>query len=304
MEPTQPKHGVIYKITNTVNGKMYVGKTEVGVAVRWSQHRCAAKSIDSRYHLHLSMRKYGVDSFSMTILEDGIPVEFLAQKEVEWIAKLGTIDPKVGYNQTYGGEGAKHIPATCAKLSEQRREWWENPENRKFFSEELWDAEKRATQRESSKRWRATSDGLAASDRVRQRRTIIRTCPACGESFAGIQWQAHTSRKSGCPTIPCPPRRKWAKPKVKRTPEESRAKGIESRKKYWTAERRAAWSVKKKAEFAANEEARGKCSKASRLWWESHPEAKVRSPEYREKIFRSVERLHQLGQIYPKKEAA
>lgn len=54
----------IYKITNTINGKMYIGKTEQTIEKRFQQH-CSDSQRDgmSNRPLYKAMRKYGVDFF-------------------------------------------------------------------------------------------------------------------------------------------------------------------------------------------------------------------------------------------------
>ena len=56
----------IYKITNTINGKMYIGKTELTIEKRFQQH-CKDSQRDkmSNRPLYKAMRKYGVEFFSI-----------------------------------------------------------------------------------------------------------------------------------------------------------------------------------------------------------------------------------------------
>ncbi len=106
----------IYLITNTVNGKQYVGKTERTVTVRWSEH-CA----DSQRAPHLApllyraMRKYGTEVFTVATLEDGCQNrQQLDACECFWIAELHTAEG--GYNLTLGGTGGKPNAETLQKL--------------------------------------------------------------------------------------------------------------------------------------------------------------------------------------------
>lgn len=286
MEPIQPRFGVIYKITNLVNGKVYVGKTRMRYpAQRWRQHRHAARTGLTTY-LYKALRKYGVENFKFEVIDEATTQAEFDEKENVWIDFLGTLDRSKGYNIRLGMPNVICDADTRKVLSDQRKEWWSSEANRKFFSEQLWNAEKRATQSQKSKEWRATPEGLAATECVRLRRLRIRTCPTCGGSFAGVQWQAHTRRKSGCPTLPTPPRRKWAKPKEKKPREVVVRQIKERRRDYWTAERRESWGDR------------------VRLWWESHPEAKKRPPEYRKKISDSITRLDQAKLWTPERRAA
>ena len=54
---------IIYKITNLINNKIYIGLTTCSLKERWNNHRHCAKS-DPR-HLYCSMRKYGIENFKI-----------------------------------------------------------------------------------------------------------------------------------------------------------------------------------------------------------------------------------------------
>lgn len=95
--------GSIYKITNTVNGKAYIGQTiRDAEKTRISEH-LNGKSGGSRL-VRRAVEKYGKDAFTYEILHDGIIPEFLDDLEIEAIQKFNTIVPH-GYNLTAGGGG-------------------------------------------------------------------------------------------------------------------------------------------------------------------------------------------------------
>ena len=58
--------GYIYKITNKINNKVYIGKTEGDIALRWQQH-IYNMSNGIEYHLYNAMRKYGLENFSFIL---------------------------------------------------------------------------------------------------------------------------------------------------------------------------------------------------------------------------------------------
>ena len=95
----------IYKITNTINGKMYIGKTELTIEKRFQQH-CKDSQRDkmSNRPLYKAMRKYGVEFFSIEEIEETDNPE---EREIYWIEFYGTF--KNGYNATMGGDGKKYI---------------------------------------------------------------------------------------------------------------------------------------------------------------------------------------------------
>jgi len=114
---------LIYKVTNQINQKYYIGKTEKTFDERKSNHLSDAKN-DRGFAFHSAIRKYREENFVWEIVEDGIVDELtLNQKEEHYIALYESFGPK-GYNMTKGGEGQKGwVPSdeTRAKWSEQRK---------------------------------------------------------------------------------------------------------------------------------------------------------------------------------------
>lgn len=96
--------GIIYCITNTVNGKKYVGKTVQNLEDRWDDHVALARTGRKIYFMN-AIRKYGPDAFEKSILETIEDEELLSDAERKWILELNTTDHMVGYNSTFGGEG-------------------------------------------------------------------------------------------------------------------------------------------------------------------------------------------------------
>lgn len=88
--------GFIYKITNKVNGKSYIGQTRNTVEFRWRQHY---KAKDNKY-FHRAIVKYGKENFEVETLEE-CNVEDLNSREIYYISKYNTFEN--GYNLTKGG---------------------------------------------------------------------------------------------------------------------------------------------------------------------------------------------------------
>lgn len=87
---------LIYKITNIKNKEIYVGKCK-NLQKRWQQHRSSSKN--KKTWLYDAMRTYGLENFSIQILEKCY-VSNVNRREKFWIAKLQPI-----YNMTKGGDG-------------------------------------------------------------------------------------------------------------------------------------------------------------------------------------------------------
>lgn len=86
----------IYKITNNINGKIYIGQSR-NIESRWQQHQEPARnSLISR-----AIKKYGVDNFTFEVIEE-CTIEELDKREIYWIDYYKSFDN--GYNLTRGGE--------------------------------------------------------------------------------------------------------------------------------------------------------------------------------------------------------
>lgn len=93
----------IYTITNQVNGKVYVGLTK-NPDQRWEQHKNTSYLRSRNEALYRAMRKHGRKNFVFEVIEELESLEAANEAEQKWIANLGTMDPKVGYNMTSGGK--------------------------------------------------------------------------------------------------------------------------------------------------------------------------------------------------------
>ena len=93
----------IYKITNLVNGKVYIGQSQ-DIYSRWKEHKYARNKREC-FALYGAFKKYGLDNFSFEIVEC-CPFEQLNEKEIYYIAQYHSYvgDAKSnGYNMTKGG---------------------------------------------------------------------------------------------------------------------------------------------------------------------------------------------------------
>ena len=99
--------GTIYKLTNMVNGKLYVGQTDSTLEKRWSKHVRTAK-LGSPFALSRAIRKYGPEKFKSEIIET-VEIANLSNREIFWIKELNSkcFDSGHGYNMTDGGEGTR-----------------------------------------------------------------------------------------------------------------------------------------------------------------------------------------------------
>lgn len=110
-------YGYIYKITNTVNGKIYIGLTTNGFDRRYSaygegiekvyNYHTSRKRREEFYNAHLlnSIEKYGFKAFEVIKEFDvAYSEEELKEKERYWISYYKCNDRNYGYNSTEGGD--------------------------------------------------------------------------------------------------------------------------------------------------------------------------------------------------------
>ena len=95
----------IYKITNDINNKVYIGKTYFTIEKRFEEHcRDCIKRKNEHRPLYSAMRKYGIEHFSIELIEEtSVPDE----REKFWIEQYNSF--KNGYNATLGGDGKAYV---------------------------------------------------------------------------------------------------------------------------------------------------------------------------------------------------
>lgn len=95
----------IYKITNQINNKVYIGKTEFSIEKRFKEHCADAfRSRNEQRPLYAAMRKYGIENFNIEEIEK---TDMPEEREKYWIEYYQSF--KNGYNATLGGDGKKYL---------------------------------------------------------------------------------------------------------------------------------------------------------------------------------------------------
>ncbi len=96
---------IIYRITNKITGKVYIGQTTAKLKARMSKHRTDRNGV-----MYLAFRKWGEENFSVDIIDTAASREEIDKKETDWISYYKANGPV--YNRTAGGGGTSGTTRT------------------------------------------------------------------------------------------------------------------------------------------------------------------------------------------------
>ena len=110
---------LVYRLTNTINGKVYIGKwVRDTVDLRWQLHVSSAKH-DSPYYIHRALRKYGSENFKVEVIHRAKTADELSKMETFFIVLHQSFKSENGYNMTMGGEGQVGRKNSAASIRQQ-----------------------------------------------------------------------------------------------------------------------------------------------------------------------------------------
>lgn len=148
----------IYKVTNKVNGKVYIGQS-VDIGRRWRQHMTAEDDI----YFHKAIQKYGVENFEWEVIEKCKKSE-LDERESYWIEYYDSFNK--GYNCTRGGDGGPVMRGEASSnwkggissdpeyYKQYNKQWYEaNKEEKKEYNKQ-WYEENKEKRKEYGKQYR------------------------------------------------------------------------------------------------------------------------------------------------------
>lgn len=111
--------GLVYLLTNTNNGKVYVGQTGFSLDKRWREHlKLSTSDKPRRQYIHNAIQKHGPEAFARTALATGENQGELDRLEQQYIGQFDSANPAKGYNQSTGGGNGR----AGVKISEVTRE--------------------------------------------------------------------------------------------------------------------------------------------------------------------------------------
>lgn len=104
----------IYKITNKINGKIYIGQS-VHIERRFSEHKVSSHNPKSL--IHKALNEYGIENFDFSIIDE-CEENQLDEKEIFYIKYYNSLAPN-GYNVQFGGSDTHIIPTEDVKMIQQ-----------------------------------------------------------------------------------------------------------------------------------------------------------------------------------------
>ena len=113
----------IYKITNLINNKIYIGYTKKELKERLYEHSNPRSKNAYKMPIVMAIKKYGIENFKIELLEESENDAYIHnEREAYWIKKLNSINNKIGYNLATGGEGGGFYYWNNGKINRRSKE--------------------------------------------------------------------------------------------------------------------------------------------------------------------------------------
>lgn len=123
--------GIVYLVTNVLDGRFYIGQTRRTLSHRWAVHRSEARRRPVTY-FHKAIQRHGAENFEVQIVATAGDQDSLNRLEAVWVAVTGA--RHYGYNLKDGGLQAPMSETGRAALSARRRGSKASPETRARMS--------------------------------------------------------------------------------------------------------------------------------------------------------------------------
>ena len=118
--------GLIYKYTNLINSKCYIGQTTTSLELRHKKH---LSQLNDNTYFHRAILKYGIDNFKLEIIEQDIPLNILDEREIYWIKYYDSFyTSEKGYNLTKGGQWGTSSQLICGSAETEIKDLIQNSE--------------------------------------------------------------------------------------------------------------------------------------------------------------------------------
>jgi group I intron endonuclease len=172
---------IIYKSTNKITGKIYIGQTTKSLEQRIKGHINESK-IDKNRPFLSSINKYGEDNFTFETIDSANNLNELNDKEIYWINFYNSISPN-GYNVTGGGQGKKM--KTTKELSRiiseglKNSEKWQETKNSEKYKIKMeksfigWFRGKKFSPEHKEKIWEKNKDRILEFNKSTSKKWIV-----------------------------------------------------------------------------------------------------------------------------------
>ena len=107
---------IIYKATNLINNKTYIGQTVLDLNTRRRQHENSYK-YKSCYAFSRAIKKYGKENFKWEVIDTATTIEELNEKESYYIEFYKSLTSQNGYNLKGGGDNSFLTEEVKQKIS-------------------------------------------------------------------------------------------------------------------------------------------------------------------------------------------
>ena len=194
-------YGSIYKITNTVNTKVYVGQTrQFPASKRWYSHKWDASHGRTKTAFSNAIRLYGSEKFMFEVVCICADLDELNKKEKEYILLLNSLAPS-GYNLMKGGDNFEKSDETRKKMSRSLKGRIIDEEWRKNISEGHRGLKK---SEETKQKIRDAHLGMRMSEESKEKLRIahtgkkasIETIQKMSEKRKGVPWSENRRNAS------------------------------------------------------------------------------------------------------------
>lgn len=116
--------GIIYKFTNKINNKIYIGQTTQTLEQRIKKH---LSQLNDNTYFHRALKKYGIDNFIVEIIEQNISLDELNKREKYWVKFYDAYyASNKGYNLTQGGQWGNSSSLICGSAEEEIKDLIKN----------------------------------------------------------------------------------------------------------------------------------------------------------------------------------
>lgn len=158
---------IIYKATNKLNNKVYIGQTIRSLEYRKNQHLRDSQKEERRKNkpFHNAIAKYGIETFEFEVIDTATTQDELDKKEIYWIAYYDSTNRDKGYNRDSGGrKGGTKSDITKKLIGETTKQKWQDAEMAQKMREGL---------RKGNESWQ----------QICRDKRIPFTCPICGKEL-------------------------------------------------------------------------------------------------------------------------